>query len=186
MVWKTTFATPRHGTATAAEFENFRAEFEKWQNNGTAKSPPVPPAQPTVPRADVEQVLTPVFIRRRRKDVSELYAETATIDGRPVRFPNPVLSNLEYRLDKVYAKAGPFDQLEAALKEHRGARYRVIEYIRPEAAEKEEYRDLFRARNRIARLMHVLLFKRLESSIEAFRSTLDSLIRSNQNFRTGA
>ena len=166
-----------------AEFENFRAEFEEWQNNGTAKSPPVPPAQPTVPRADVEQVLTPVFIRRRRKDVSELYAETATIDGRPVRFPKPVLSNLEYRLDKVYAKAGPFDQLEASLKVHSGARYRVIDYIRKEAEDKEEYRDLFRAKNRIARLMHVLLFKRLESSIEAFRSTLDSLIRSNQNFR---
>ena len=166
-----------------AEFENFRAEFKDWQKNGTTKTPPVPPVRPTVPRADVEQVLTPVFIRRRRKDVEELYAETATIGGRPVRFPQPVLSNLEYRLDKVYAKAGPFDQLEAELREHMGARYRVIDYIRPEAQEKQEYRDLFRARNRIARLMHVLLFKRLESSIEAFRSTLNTLINSNHNFR---
>ena len=31
--------------------------------------------------------------------------------------------------------------------------------------------------------MAVLLLKRLESSIEAFRSTLDSLIQSNRNFR---
>ena len=31
--------------------------------------------------------------------------------------------------------------------------------------------------------MKALLFKRLESSIEAFRSTLNSLIRSNRNFR---
>ena len=166
-----------------AEFENFRAEFEKWQNHGKPKTPPIPPARPTVPRADVEQALTPVFIRRRRKDVKELYAETATIGGRPVRFPKPVLSNLDYRLDKVYAKAGPFDQLESSLREHSGARYRVIDYIRPEAEDKQEYRDLFRARNRIARLMHVLLFKRLESSIEAFRSTLDALINSNRNFR---
>lgn len=166
-----------------AEYENFRAEHESWERNGSKGEFPLPPAKPAVPRADVEQVLTPVFIRRRRKDVEELYAETATIDGRPVRFPIPELSNLDYRLDKVYAKAGPFDQLEAALKEHRGARYRVIEYIRPEAEEKEEYRDLFRARNRIARLMHVLLFKRLESSIEAFRSTLKTLINSNHNFR---
>ena len=166
-----------------ADFENFRADFEAWQNNGKTKTPPVPPVRPSVPRADVEQVLTPVFIRRRRKDVKELYAETATIDGLPVRFPQPVLSNLDYRLDKVYAKAGPFDQLEAELREHMGARYRVIDYIRPEAQEKQEYRDLFRARNRIARLMHVLLFKRLESSIEAFRSTLNTLINSNHNFR---
>lgn len=166
-----------------AEFENFHAEFEEWQNDGTTKTPPVPPVQPTVPRAGVEQVLTPVFIRRRRKDVEELYGETATIDGQPVRFPQPALSNLEYRLDKVYAKAGPFDQLESELKRHRGARYRVIDYIRPEAQKKEEYRDLFRAKNRIARLMHVLLFKRLESSIDAFRSTLESLITSNHNFQ---
>ena len=31
--------------------------------------------------------------------------------------------------------------------------------------------------------MAVLLLKRLESSIEAFRSTLNSLIQSNRNFR---
>ncbi len=166
-----------------AEYENFRAEHEEWERNGSKGQFPLPPERPTVPRADVEQVLTPVFIRRRRKDVKELYAETATVDGRPVRFPQPVLSNLEYRLDKVYAKAGPFEELEASLREHKGARYRVIDYIRPEAEGKPEYRDLFRARNRIARLMHVLLFKRLESSIEAFRSTLESLINSNHNFR---
>ena len=53
----------------------------------------------------------------------------------------------------------------------------------PEAQSKQEYRDLFRARDRIARLMGVLLLKRLESSIAAFRSTLESLLRSNRNFR---
>ena len=166
-----------------AEYENYRAEFEEWQRKEPKGTPPLPPDRPTVPRADVEQVLTPVFIRRRRKDIMELYADTATIEGKPVRFPQPVLSNVEYRLDKVYAKAGPFEELETALRQHKGARYRVIDYIRPEAEDKPQYRDLFRARNRIARLMGVLLFKRLESSIEAFRSTLESLIRSNRNFR---
>ena len=137
-----------------------------------------------MPRADVEQVLTPVFIRRRRKDVKELYAETATIDGRPVRFPKPVLSNLDYRLDKVYAKAGPFDQLEAALRKHRGARYRVIDYIRPRGGRpRRSTATCSEPETELARLMHVLLFKRLESSIEAFRSTLKTLINSNQNFR---
>ena len=177
------FRNAEYWHAYRAEFENFRAAFEEWQNNGTKGTPPVPPERPSVPRADVEQILTPVFIRRRRTDIKELYADTATIEGQPVRFPKPILSNLEYRLDKVYAKAGPFEELEASLREHQGARYRVIDYIRPGAEDKPEYRDLFRARNRIARLMRVLLFKRLESSIEAFRSTLAALINSNQNFR---
>ena len=65
----------------------------------------------------------------------------------------------------------------------RAARYRATEYIKEEARSKPEYRDLFRAGDRIARLMGVLLLKRLESSIEAFRSTLRSLMTSNRNFR---
>ncbi|KKK74286.1 hypothetical protein LCGC14_2885290, partial [marine sediment metagenome] len=43
--------------------------------------------------------------------------------------------------------------------------------------------DLLRAKNRIAALIRYLLFKRLESSVAAFRSTLEMLIRSNRNFR---
>jgi len=58
-----------------------------------------------------------------------------------------------------------------------------VEYLQPAAREKEQYRDLLRARNRVARLMRHLLFKRLESSVEAFRATLGVLVRSNANFR---
>ena len=93
------------------------------------------------------------------------------------------MDNVEYRLDKVYAKAGSFEELESLLKQHRATRYRVTDYIKPEAAQNSDYQNLFRAKNRIARLMRALLFKRLESSVAAFRSTLNSLIRSNRNFR---
>ena len=169
--------------AYRAEYENYEAEFSAWQASGLAGAPPLPPDKPKVPKAEVDQVLLPVFIRRRRKDIRDLYGDTALVDGKPVRFPDPVLDNVEYRLDKVYAKAGPLNELEALLREHKAARYRATEYIKEEAKSKPEYRDLFRAGDRIARLMGVLLLKRLESSIEAFRSTLNSLITSNRNFR---
>ena len=143
----------------------------------------MPPEKPKVSKAEIDQVLLPVFIRRRRKDIRDLYGDTALVDGKPVRFPDPVLDNVEYRLDKVYAKAGPLDELEELLHKHKAARYRATEYIKEEAKAKPEYRDLFRAGDRIARLMGVLLLKRLESSIEAFRSTLRSLMTSNRNFR---
>ena len=165
-----------------AEYENYRAEFEEWEDGGRRGAPPIRPDAPSVPRADIGQVLTPVFIRRRRRDIRELYADAA-IGGEAVSFPEPKLDNVEYRLDKVYAKAGSFEELEALLRRHRATRYRITDYIRPEAKEKAAYRDLFRAKNRIARLMRALLFKRLESSVAAFRSTLNSLIRSNRNFR---
>ena len=165
-----------------ADHENYMADYGAWEDEGRKGAPPIPPDTPSVPRADVEQVLTPVFIRRRRRDIKELYADAA-IEGEPVSFPEPKLDNVEYRLDRVYSKAGSFEELESLLRRHRATRYRITDYIRPEAARKPAYRDLFRAKNRIARLMRALLFKRLESSVAAFRSTLNSLIRSNRNFR---
>lgn len=165
-----------------ADYENYRADFSAWEDEGRKGAPPIPPDQPSVPRADIEQVLTPVFIRRRRRDIKDLYADAA-IEGELISFPEPRLDNVEYRLDRVYSKAGSFQELESLLKRHKATRYRITDYIKPEAARKRAYRDLFRAKNRIARLMRALLFKRLESSVEAFRSTLNSLIRSNRNFR---
>ena len=177
------FRNAQEWLAYRAEYENYEANYSAWQASRSTGAPPLPPAKPGVPKAEIDQVLQPVFIRRRRKDIRDLYGDTALVDGKPVRFPDPVLDNVEYRLDKVYAKAGPLDELEALLREHKAARYRATEYINEGAKSKPEYRDLFRAGDRIARLMGVLLLKRLESSIEAFRSTLHSLMTSNRNFR---
>ena len=167
-----------------ADDENYRAEHAAWQANSGRGAPPMnKPTPPDAPHADIQQVLAPVFIRRRRRDIRELYGDSATVNDQPVRFPDPLLDNVAYRLDKVYAKAGTLAELQALLKAHKAARYRAVEHLTPEAKEKDEYRDLFRAGDRIPRLMRALLFKRLESSIEAFRSTLDSLLRSNRHFR---
>ena len=165
------------------EYENYEAEFGEWQAARSIGAPPLPPNKPGVPKAEIGEVLSSVFIRRRRKDIRDLYGDTAMVGGKPVRFPDPVLDNVEYRLDKVYAKAGSLKELEGLLRTHKAVRYRATEYIKPEARNNAEFRDLFRAGDRIARLMGVLLFKRLESSIEAFRSTLRSLMTSNRNFR---
>ncbi len=175
------FRNVQRWLAYRADFENYTAEFDAWQRNGSKGALPLPPD--IVPKTDIEQVLSPVFIRRRRRDIRDLYGDTAEVGGKPVRFPDAVLDNVAYGLDKVYAKAGSLKEIETLLKKHKGARYRVTKYIEPAARSKKEYRDLFRAGDRIARLMRVLLLKRLESSIEAFRSTLRSLMLSNRNFR---
>ena len=165
------------------EQEDFRAQRSQWRKDGRQGPEPQPPPPPRTPRASVEEVLTPVFIRRRRRDLRELYGDTATVNGQPVRFPNPVLDNLEYRLDRVYAKAGPFDELQNLLRNHQASRYRATDYLTEEAARKDEYRDLLRAKGRIAGLIRALVLKRLESSVEAFRSTVNALIGSNRNFK---
>lgn len=165
------------------EREDYRAQRSQWRRGGRKGPEPQPPSTPNTPRASVEEVLTPIFIRRRRRDLRELYGDTATVNGQPVRFPNPVLSNLEYKLDRVYAKAGPFDELQNLLRNHQASRYRATDYLTEEATRKDEYRDLLRARGRIAGLIRALVLKRLESSVEAFRSTVNALIGSNRNFK---
>ena len=165
------------------EEENYKADYAAWEAGGrTGAAPMNKPVEPDVPPASIEEVLSPVFIRRRRKDITELYGDSAEVNGKPVQFPDPKLDNLTYQLDKVYARAGSLVEIQALIRSHEGARYRAAHYLTKEAAKNPEYRDLSRASDRIAGLMRVLLLKRLESSIEAFRSTLRNLIQSNRNF----
>ena len=57
-----------------AREEQFKAEHAQWERAGARGSPPMSkPAMPGVPRAGIEDVLRPVFIRRRRKDIRDLY-----------------------------------------------------------------------------------------------------------------
>lgn len=182
------FSAIQHWYAYEVELENWKLEYGRWQIDSQRKGakrvpPPEAPQQPSDPYATIDQVLNPVFVRRRRKDIRELYGEHVEVAGLPVLFPEPVLDNLDYRLDKVYERAFQFTELQARLALHKGARYLAIQYLRPEARHKEEYRDLLRARNRVAILMRHLLVKRLESSVAAFRSTLEVLMRSNRHFR---
>ena len=141
------------------------------------------PQRPDTPPAKIADVLTPIFIRRRRRDIVEIYGDTATINGEPVAFPTPRLSNLEYRLDHAYAKAGNFADLLATMGRHQAVRYNPTQYLKPGQRGNQRYADIFRARGRIAGMIQHLLFKRLESSIPAFRSTLESLSHSNRSFK---
>ena len=163
---------------------SYMAEYRQWERDSGGLAPPIPPPRPEVPYADIAEILRPVFVRRRRRDIAELYGDSATIEGQPVRFPEPRLANVEYRLDRVYARAGSFEQLTAELARHQAARYHISRYLRSECADRSEYDGLRRARDRVAGLTRVLLLKRLESSVAAFASTLESLIRSNRNFRS--
>ncbi len=162
---------------------DYRSEYEDWQTHRRQATPPIPPSRPAIPRARIEEVLSHVFIRRRRRDIRDLYGDSAEISGKPVQFPEPTLENINYRLDRVYARAGTFEEITVMLQEHKASRYQASEYLWPEAREKDRYTGLLRSRDRVAGLMKVLLLKRLESSVAAFRSTLESLMRSNRHFR---
>ena len=64
------------------------------------------------------------------------------------------------------------------------ARYGLHQYVCPSLREQEPYRNLISAGTNLRGLMRVLLFKRLESSVEAFRTTCKKLAESHRIFVT--
>ena len=128
-------------------------------------------------------VLQHVLIRRRRRDIQENYPNS-TLDGRPIEFPNAKLSNREYNLDHAYRKAGGIEKITGLLKQYQAARYRPGKYLHEDRKDRPEYANIVRSqRGNLAGIMTTNLWKRLESSIPAFQSTLDVLIKSNRRFR---
>ena len=138
-------------------------------------------------KADPEQiakVLQHVLIRRRRKDILRHYPG-ATLNGRPVSFPEPKLSNREYRLDHVYRKAGGLKYVTDLLNKYRATRYKPAEYLTDKAKTLPQYANIMQSyRGNLAGIMTTNLWKRLESSISAFRSTMEVLMESNRQFRS--
>ena len=117
------FRNAQKWLAYRVDYENYTSDYDAWWANFSKGAPPLPPSKPDVPRAEIQQVLSPVFIRRRRKDIQDLYGDSAQVNGKPVLFPEPRLDNVAYRLDKVYAKAGSLEELERDLGRHSGVRY---------------------------------------------------------------
>ena len=130
----------------------------------------------------VAQVLQHVLIRRRRQDILRNYPDT-TLNGQLVRFPKPKLSNREYSLDHVYRKAGGLQHISSLIHQYKAARYKPAQYLTEEAKTLQEYANIVQSeRGNLAGIMTTNLWKRLESSIPAFRSTLQVLMESNRQF----
>ena len=133
--------------------------------------------------AQVASVLQHVLIRRRRQDIRRNYPDSS-LNGQPIRFPAAKLSNREYSLDHVYRKAGGIKRIADLLNQYQAARYRPAKYLNEDVKERPEYANIVRSnRGNLAGIMTTNLWKRLESSIPAFRSTLAVLINSNRIFR---
>lgn len=140
-----------------------------------------------------EKVLDLLVVRRTRTDIKTYYAD----DAKDLKFPaiaGPHI--LEYKMDDELAKLfsdtmdiiAPYDAVHGEFifcKEGLNYyRYRAIEHLTDKAN-----RALYQKRNltvegtsqRLARIMQILLVKRLESSFSAFKTSLHNLERYTQN-----
>jgi len=114
------------------------------------------------------------------------------VGGRKQFFPQRRLETVEYSIEAAYR--GLYQRLRGYLGrphppgEHPGpdeltyARYGLWNYVRPEKQDHPPYADLQRAGANLRGLMRVMLFKRFESSVHAFRETVRRLLRIHRQF----
>jgi len=115
------------------------------------------------------------------------------VGGRHQFFPKRELKTIEYSIEDTYQ--GLYQQLRGYLGRPRKgqparppeneltyARYGLWHYVAKEKQRREPYASLHRAGANLRGLMRVLLFKRFESSVEAFRQTVRRLLRSHERF----
>ena len=140
---------------------------------------------------EMPPLLQHFMVRRTRRHIREHWPD-AQINGRKLIFPDRKLTTIRYNINKVYD--GLYDRLRRLIeppnpKENkreglRYARYGLIDYVNPAKRSATPYSDLARAGLRLSGLMRSLLFKRLESSVEAFRCTVSHLLESHRIFLT--
>jgi superfamily II DNA/RNA helicase len=114
------------------------------------------------------------------------------VDGRRQFFPKRRLETVSYSIEAAYA--GLYDELRGYLGKPREpgaeppddeltyARYGLWRYVLPEKRGQEPYVTLRRAGFNLRGLIRVLLFKRFESSVYAFRETVRRLLRAHKSF----
>lgn len=126
-------------------------------------------------------VLRHVMVRRTRNHINRYYPE-ANIGGKPVLFPDRKLRTVDYRIDAVYGDLALYRRLVNDIESMLYARYGLFNYVRPELQKEPKYQNLQRAGARLKGLMKAMLLKRLESSVAAFRDTVERLERSHARF----
>lgn len=116
------------------------------------------------------------------------------VGGKHQFFPKRELETIEYSIEDTYQ--GLYQELRGCLGKSRKrkparaatdgeltyARYGLWHYVRAEKQKKEPYTSLQRAGANLRGLMRILLFKRFESSVYAFKETVRRLLRMHQAF----
>jgi superfamily II DNA or RNA helicase len=119
------------------------------------------------------------------------------VGGRKQFFPKRQLETVEYSIEATYQ--GLYARIrdymgQPDVKDPKGfgkplgsdsltyARYGLWHYVRPAKRERPPYTELQRAGANLRGLMRIMLFKRFESSVHAFRETLRRMVHTHRAF----
>lgn len=154
----------------------------------------------------IQNLIAPIVIRRSRTDLQTIKRYKRDLDNQGMEFSNFTdPKNLEYQIDDVkdiylqtldiiYPKEAYDDDYETKIssKMYNAARYKPLVYVKDEYKDKvmrqleEEGLDtdfMNMAQKQLAKFMRQMLVQRFESSIFAFKASLDSMIKNSENIR---
>ncbi len=123
-------------------------------------------------------LLKHIVIRRTRKHIKQFYT-----DGDfNISFPIRDLETVTYSINQTYNQL--YDEIRQSLKRLKYARYNLWEYVIPNKKEVEPYNQLKKVVGTLKVFHKINLFKRLESSIYAFRKSIGNLLDIHRKFLT--
>lgn len=140
--------------------------------------------------SETHQQVDPTHFEQYRRGERRAYI---MVGGRHQFFPERKLNTITYSIEDTYQ--GLYQQIRGYLgKSRKGppkepllealtyARYGLWHYVDRGKRKKEPYGSLQRAGANLCGLMRILLFKRFESSVHAFRRTISTLLRIHESF----
>ena len=125
---------------------------------------------------DLLNLLEEIMVRRTRQFVKREFPD-AEIDGEPIRFPKRVLHTVHYDLEALWP--GIYREVARRLERLGLAVYNLEAYLREPTVQQ----SLEQLRNEaLIGLIKSLFLKRFESSVEAFRKSLERQIAFHKRF----
>ncbi len=126
--------------------------------------------------ANAENLIDQIIIRRTRKDIKELYKHEE------LKFParkGPY--RVEYSIDEVYPE-GLYKKLSGLIGSLTFARYDIGSYIKENAFNPDECQRIKIAGRNLKKIIKIVLFRRLESSVAALRDSALWMKKSQEAF----
>jgi len=129
---------------------------------------------------NLRTIFWPIMVRRTRNDIKRYYAKDIREGG--LRFPERMGPfRIEYSIDEVYP--GIYNDIVSLLKSLKYSRYSLGNYVKTKFRDERELTELKSITPQLVAIMKTLVLKRLESSIAAFRATINTFINVYKAFQ---
>jgi superfamily II DNA/RNA helicase len=134
-------------------------------------------------KVSFQSLLQRLLIRRTRKHIKKYYPDEK-IKGKLIIFPKRNIPEpITYSIEDVYENM--YDEILEYLRGLTFARYNLFNYVKEDYIDKSPYKELQSAGKNLRGFIKVLLLKRIESSVFAFKSTIKNLINIHETYLHG-